>query len=45
MVLPDVFIDQASPHDMYDVAGLNAGAIETKVLEVLDVARMGAARA
>ena len=26
MVLPDVFIDQASPREMYDLAGMNAGA-------------------
>ncbi|WP_068115711.1 1-deoxy-D-xylulose-5-phosphate synthase [Tropicimonas marinistellae] len=45
MVLPDTFIDQASPRDMYAVAGMNAADIETKVLDVLGVARMGAARA
>ena len=38
MVLPDIFIDQASPRDMYDVAAMNAEHIETKVLEVLGVA-------
>jgi 1-deoxy-D-xylulose-5-phosphate synthase len=32
MVLPDIFIDQASPRDMYAVAGLNAEHIEAKVL-------------
>ncbi|EAR50619.1 1-deoxy-D-xylulose-5-phosphate synthase [Oceanicola granulosus HTCC2516] len=37
MVLPDIFIDQASPRDMYDVAGLNAEHIEQKVLEALGV--------
>ncbi|WP_238364056.1 1-deoxy-D-xylulose-5-phosphate synthase [Mesobacterium pallidum] len=41
MVLPDIFIDQASPADMYAVAGLNASDIETKVLDVLGVARIG----
>ncbi|MCV6593979.1 MAG: 1-deoxy-D-xylulose-5-phosphate synthase [Silicimonas sp.] len=41
MVLPDQFIDQASPRDMYDEAGLNAEQIETKVLEVLGVAQVG----
>ena len=41
MVLPDTFIDQASPEDMYAVAGMNAPQIEAKVLEVLGVARMG----
>ncbi len=38
MVLPDVFIDQASPKAMYDVAAMNAPQIETKVLEVLGIA-------
>lgn len=42
MVLPDIFIDQASPKAMYDVAGLNAEHIEAKVLDVLDVSRIGA---
>ena len=37
MVLPDIFIDQASPKDMYAVAGLNADDIEAKVLSVLGV--------
>ncbi len=37
MVLPDIFIDQASPRDMYDVAAMNAEHIEAKVLEVLGV--------
>ncbi|MEY1557190.1 1-deoxy-D-xylulose-5-phosphate synthase [Yoonia sp. R2331] len=41
MVLPDIFIDQASPRDMYAVAGLNAEDIEAKVLEVLGVASVG----
>ncbi|PQO22044.1 1-deoxy-D-xylulose-5-phosphate synthase [Rhodobacteraceae bacterium WD3A24] len=45
MVLPDIFIDQASPEDMYATAGLNAADIEAKVLDVLGVARMGARRA
>ncbi|MHC0052132.1 1-deoxy-D-xylulose-5-phosphate synthase [Actibacterium sp. D379-3] len=40
MVLPDTFIDQASPEDMYAVAGLNAADIEAKVLAVLDVAQL-----
>ncbi|MEM7753418.1 MAG: 1-deoxy-D-xylulose-5-phosphate synthase [Pseudomonadota bacterium] len=38
MVLPDIFIDQASPRDMYSVAAMNAGDIEAKVLEVLGIA-------
>ena len=45
MVLPDTFIDQSSPADMYAVAGLNADQIEAKVLDVLGVAALGAARA
>ncbi|MEM9393994.1 MAG: 1-deoxy-D-xylulose-5-phosphate synthase [Pseudomonadota bacterium] len=45
MVLPDQFIDQASPKDMYDIAGLNAPDIEAKVLEVLDIAQIGEKRA
>ena len=40
MVLPDTFIDQSSPRDMYDMAGLNSADIEKKVLEVLGVAVM-----
>lgn len=40
MVLPDTFIDQSSPRDMYDMAGLNYADIEKKVLEVLGVAVM-----
>ncbi|WP_322891138.1 MULTISPECIES: 1-deoxy-D-xylulose-5-phosphate synthase [unclassified Yoonia] len=41
MVLPDTFIDQASPKAMYDVAGMNAAHIEAKVLDVLGVVRLG----
>ncbi len=41
MVLPDIFIDQASPAAMYAVAGLNAEQIEAKVLDVLGVAAIG----
>jgi 1-deoxy-D-xylulose-5-phosphate synthase len=40
MVLPDTFIDQASPKAMYDVAGMNAEHIEAKVLDVLGVATL-----
>ncbi|MDA9980163.1 1-deoxy-D-xylulose-5-phosphate synthase [Yoonia sp.] len=40
MVLPDTFIDQASPKAMYDMAGMNAEHIEAKVLEVLGVATL-----
>lgn len=45
MVLPDTFIDQASPADMYAVAGMNAEQITAKVLDVLGVAELGAQRA
>lgn len=41
MVLPDTFIDQASPADMYAVAAMNAAQIEAKVLDVLGVATIG----
>ena len=40
MVLPDVFIDQASPEAMYRVAGMAPAQIEAKVLETLGVAVM-----
>jgi 1-deoxy-D-xylulose-5-phosphate synthase len=45
MMLPDTFIDQASPADMYAVAKLNASDIEAKVLDTLGIARIGEARA
>ncbi len=45
MVLPDIFIDQASPADMYAVAGMNATDIEAKVLNVLGIAQIGEKRA
>lgn len=45
MVLPDVFIDQASPADMYAVAGLSAEHIEAKVLDVLGVGQIKGQRA
>lgn len=45
MVLPDTFIDQASPEAMYAMAGLNAEDIEAKVLSVLGVSKIGQARA
>ena len=41
LVLPDIFIDQASPEAMYRVAGLDAGHIEAKVLQALGVAVVG----
>ncbi|MBO9395463.1 1-deoxy-D-xylulose-5-phosphate synthase [Shimia sp. R9_2] len=45
MVLPDIFIDQASPKTMYDIAAMNAEHIEAKVLDVLGVASLGSKRA
>ena len=45
MVLPDTFIDQASPADMYAVAGMNAEHIEAKVLNLLGVTSLGEVRA
>ncbi|MEZ5674189.1 1-deoxy-D-xylulose-5-phosphate synthase [Thalassovita litoralis] len=41
MVLPDIFVDQATQHDMYAVAGLNAADIRAKVLAVLGIAQIG----
>ena len=35
MVLPDQFIDQDTPENMYKTAGLDAQAIEQKILETL----------
>jgi len=45
MVLPDIFIDQASADDMYKVAGLDAAQIEAKVLNVLGLAQIDSKRA
>ncbi|SLN12546.1 1-deoxy-D-xylulose-5-phosphate synthase [Roseovarius litorisediminis] len=45
MVLPDIFIDQASAEDMYRVAGLGAAQIEAKVLDVLNIAQITGKRA
>ena len=45
MVLPDTFIDQASPADMYATAGLSAADIEEKVLSVLGVTEIASAKA
>ena len=45
MVLPDVFIDQSSPADMYAVAGMNADQIAAKVLDVLGVTDIATKRA
>ena len=35
MILPDQFIDQDTPENMYKTAGLDAQAIEQKILETL----------
>ncbi|MDO5620829.1 MAG: 1-deoxy-D-xylulose-5-phosphate synthase [Paracoccus sp. (in: a-proteobacteria)] len=40
MVLPDTFIDHASPAAMYASAAMNAPQIEAKVLEVLGVSAL-----
>jgi 1-deoxy-D-xylulose-5-phosphate synthase len=45
MVLPDIFIDQASPADMYATARLSAADIEARVLDVLDIAQVQDKRA
>jgi len=45
MVLPDIFMDQASPADMYATARLSAADIEARVLDILDIAQMGSKRA
>ncbi|WP_435311511.1 1-deoxy-D-xylulose-5-phosphate synthase [Primorskyibacter sedentarius] len=45
MVLPDIFIDQASPADMYAAAKLSAADIEAKVLNVLGVEAIRTGRA
>jgi 1-deoxy-D-xylulose-5-phosphate synthase len=41
MVLPDIFIDQANPDRMYEIAGMDAAQIESKVLEALGIAVVG----
>ncbi|SDE67801.1 1-deoxy-D-xylulose-5-phosphate synthase [Limimaricola pyoseonensis] len=41
MVLPDTFIDQASPADMYETAGLSARHIKEKVLSLMGVEVIG----
>ncbi len=45
MVLPDIFIDQSSPRDMYAVAKLNAEDIEAKVLDTLGIASIATKKA
>ena len=41
MVLPDIFIDQANPERMYQIAGMDAAQIEAKVLDALGIAVVG----
>jgi len=41
MVLPDIFIDQASPEAMYRIAGMDSAHIEAKVLATLGIERIG----
>jgi len=36
MTLPDIFIDQDTPEDMYKIANLDSNAIEEKVLDLLN---------
>ena len=36
MILPDIFIDQDTPENMYKLAGLDADSIVKKVLETLE---------
>ena len=40
MFLPDIFIDQASQSDMYNVAELNSEHIVSKVLETLGISKI-----
>ncbi|WP_103335245.1 1-deoxy-D-xylulose-5-phosphate synthase [Pseudotabrizicola formosa] len=40
MVLPDTFIDHASPEAMYRSAGMDAAQIEAKVLQTLSIASL-----
>ena len=35
MILPDKFVDQDTPENMYKMAGLDADSIEQKALEAL----------
>ena len=36
MILPDIFIDQDIPENMYKVANLDSNSIEEKVLDLLN---------
>ena len=45
MVLPDIFIDQASPADMYATAKLSAADIEARVLALMGLGQVRDKRA
>ena len=36
MILPDIFIDQDTPENMYKIASLDSNSIEEKVLDLLN---------
>ena len=36
MILPDLFIDQDTPNNMYKIANLDSSSIEEKVLDILN---------
>ena len=36
MTLPDIFIDQDTPENMYKIANLDSSSIEEKVLDLLN---------
>ena len=36
MILPDIFIDQDTPENMYKIAGLDSYSIENKIEETLN---------
>ena len=36
MILPDIFIDQDTPENMYKIANLDSNSIEEKVLDLLN---------
>ena len=36
MILPDVFIDQDTPENMYKIANLDSSSIEEKILDLLN---------
>ena len=40
MVMPDIFLDQANPSEMYGMAGLDSANIEARVLDLLEVTQL-----